>query len=121
MISVTSLLAATVASFVGIATQVEDVATGTALVCANATDAKEYASIHRDSVQNAIESQTDGKSCLVADVAFLTVKQSDRMRLNDATYVLTEILVIAIKTPFGYLSLDSSPAYTLVKVEERSI
>jgi hypothetical protein len=104
-----------------VAGHAQDVTTGATLLCASAADAKEYATVHRDDVQPAIQSATDGTSCRTADVAFVAGKKTDRLRLQDATYVLTEIVIVAVKTPYGYLSTDSSPAFTWLKVEERAV
>lgn len=105
-------------SFLTVSAQAQDVRTGDALICASAGDARDYAATHQDKVQTAIDSETDGKSCLVAKIAFVAGKQTDRLQQNDATYIVTEILVVAINTPYGYLKIHPSVAYTLLKLQE---
>lgn len=115
------LCVAALSSFLIVSAQAQEVKTGDALICATAADARDYAATHEDKVQAAIDSVTDAKSCLVTKVAFVPGKQTDRMQQKNATYVVTEILVVAVNTPYGYLSIHPSVAYTLLKLEEERV
>lgn len=97
----------------------QEVSTGDIVICATAADARNYAATHRDRIQTAIDNEADDKSCLVAKIAFVPGKESDRLQQQDATYIVTEILVVAVSTPYGYLSIRPSPAYTLLKLGDK--
>lgn len=88
------------------------------LICATAADAKNYAALHKDAIKRAIEGEIDAKACLIAKVAYLPGKQTERIEDNDTTYVLTEILIVAVKTPYGMLRMRPNLAYTLMPVDE---
>ena len=88
------------------------------LVCATAADAKNYAALHKDAIKSAIEGEKDAKACLIAKVAYLPGKQTERIEDKDTTYVLTEILIVAVKTPYGLLKMRPNLAYTLMPVDE---
>jgi hypothetical protein len=101
--------------------QAQDVRKGDAVICATLADARAYAATHQDKIQNAIDSETHAKACLVAKIAFVPGKVTDRMQQKDATYMVTEILVVAVGTPYGYLSIHPSLAYTLLKLDEKRV
>src|SRR5262245_20055038 len=88
------------------------------LVCATAADAKNYASLHKNEIRSAIEGEIDAKACLIAKVAFLPGKQTERIEDKDTTYILTEIMIVAVKTPYGMLRMRPNLAYTLMPVDE---
>jgi hypothetical protein len=88
------------------------------LVCATAADAKNYAALHKNAIRSAIEGEVDAKACLIAKIAFLPGKQTERIEDKDTTYVLTEILIVAVKTPYGMLKMRPNLAYTLMPVDE---
>jgi hypothetical protein len=90
------------------------------LVCATAADAKNYAALHKNGIRNAIEGEIDAKACLIAKVAFLPGKQTERIEDKDTTYVLTEIMIVAVKTPYGMLKMRPNLAYTLMPVDEEN-
>ena len=96
----------------------DEVRTDGALVCATEADAKNYAMLHKDQIQTSIEGEKDAKSCLVVKVAFVPGKQSDRFQQKDATYAVTEILIVAVKTPYGFVSMRPNLAYTLLRLNE---
>jgi hypothetical protein len=89
-----------------------------ALVCATEADAKNYAVVHKDQIQSSIAGEKDAKSCLVVKVAFVPGKQSDRLQQKDATYAVTEILIVAVKTPYGFVTMRPNLAYTLLRLNE---
>jgi hypothetical protein len=91
------------------------------LVCASPADAKTYASLHKDAVQSSIAGQADEKACLVTKVVFIPGKQSDRIEHNDGTYAVTEILIVAVKTPYGVLRMRPNLAYTLMRLNETRV
>jgi hypothetical protein len=88
------------------------------LVSATAADAKNYATLHKNAIRTAIEGEIDAKACLIAKIAFLPGKQTERIEDKDTTYVLTEILIVAVKTPYGMLKMRPNLAYTLMPVDE---
>jgi hypothetical protein len=88
------------------------------LVCATAADAKNYAALHKNGIRNAIEGEIDAKACLIAKVSFLPGKQTERIEDKDTTYFVTEILIVAVKTPYGMLRMRPNLAYTLMPVDE---
>src|SRR5947199_6089857 len=88
------------------------------LVCATAADAKNYAALHKNGIRNAIEGEVDAKACLIAKIAYVPGKQTERIEDKDTTYVLTEILIVAVKTPHGLLRMRPNLAYTLMPVDE---
>jgi hypothetical protein len=96
----------------------DEVRTDGVLVCATEADAKNYAMVHKDQIQSSIEGEKDAKSCLVVKVAFVPGKQSDRLEQSDATYAVTEILVVAVKTPYGFVGMRPNLAYTLLRLKE---
>jgi len=89
------------------------------LVCATAADAKNYAALHKNGIKTAIEGEVDAKSCLIAKIAYVPGKQSERIEDTDTTYILTEILIVAVKTPRGLLRMRPNLAYTLMPVDEQ--
>ena len=88
------------------------------LVCATPADAKSYAASHKDALQSSIAGEADEKACLVTKVVFIPGKQSDRIEHNDGTYAVTEILIVAVKTPYGVLRMRPNVAYTLLRLNE---
>ena len=88
------------------------------LVCATPADAKSYAASHNDAVQSSIANKADEKACLVTKVVFIPGKQGDRIEHSDATYAVTEILIIAVKTPFGVQRMRPNVAYALLRLNE---
>jgi hypothetical protein len=89
------------------------------LVCATAADAKNYAALHKNGIKTAIEGEVDAKSCLIAKISYVPGKQSERIEDTDTTYILTEILIVAVKTPYGLLRMRPNLAYTLMPVDEQ--
>ena len=98
-----------------------DVKEDNVLVCATPADAKSYAASHKDAVQSSIASQADAKACLVSKVFFISGQQSDRIEHSDATYAVTEILIIGVKTPAGVLRTRPNVAYTLMRLNETPV
>ena len=116
------LLGAALSCFLTALVQAQEVKTGHALICATADDARDYAAAHQDKVQTAIDSETHAKACLVAKIAFVPGNRTDRLQQKNATYVVTEILIVAVGTPYGYLSMQPpNIAYTLLKLQEEGV
>jgi len=115
------LLLSSSAAFAQPQLKADDVRTDGVLVCATEADAKNYATVHKDEIQSSIEGEKDAKSCLVVRVAFVPGKQSDRIEHKDATYVVTEILVVAVKTPLGFMKMRPNLAYTLVRLDGKKV
>jgi hypothetical protein len=98
-----------------------DVKEDNVLVCATPADAASYAATHKDAIQSSIAGQADEKACLVTKVLFIPGKQSDRIEHNDATYAVTEILIVGVKTPYGILRTRPNVAYTLMRLNETRV
>ena len=41
-----------------------------------------------------------------------------RVRNKDGSYAVTEILIVGVATPYGFLPIEPSVVYTLLKVAE---
>jgi hypothetical protein len=95
------------------------VTTDNVVICATAADAKSYAARHKHGIKSAIECETNAKTCLVAKIAFLPGKQIDLVEDKDATYTITEILIVAVSTPDGLLKIGPNLAYTLLRLPEQ--
>jgi len=95
-----------------------DVKEDNVLVCATQADAKSYAASHKNAVQSSIAGGADEKACVVTKVVFIPGKQSDRIEHSDATYAITEILIVAVKTPYGVLRMRPNVAYALLRLNE---
>jgi hypothetical protein len=91
------------------------------VVCATAADARSYAATHKDAIQNAIAGEITGKACVVAKIAFVPGKQSDRLEQKDATYAVTEIMIVGVKTPLGVLGIPPNLAYTLLRLQDQGV
>ena len=91
------------------------------VVCATAADARNYATTHKDAIQNAIADEITGKACVVAKIAFVPGKQSDRIEQKDATYAVTEIMIVGVSTPFGVLGIPPNFAYTLLRLQDQGV
>jgi len=95
------------------------------LVCATPADAKSYAASHRDTLQGSIageaDEKADEKACVASKVVFIPGKQSDRIEHSFATYAATEILIVAVKTPYGVLRMRPNVAYALLRLNETPV
>ena len=91
------------------------------VICATAADAKHYANMHKDGIQRAIDGAIDGKACLVAKIAFVPGKQSDRIEHKDAIYAVTEIMIVGVSTPLGVLGMRPNLAYTLLRLPDQGV
>jgi hypothetical protein len=98
-----------------------DVKEDSVLVCATAADAASYAARHKDAIQSSIAGEADEKACVVNKVVYIPGKQSDRIEYRDATYAVTEILIIAVKTPHGVLRTRPNLAYALLRLNETPV
>jgi hypothetical protein len=95
------------------------VTTDNVVICATAADAKNYAALHKHDIKSAIERETDAETCLVAKIAFFPGRQTDLVQDKNATYAVTEILIVAVSTPYGLLNIRPNLAYTLLRVPEQ--
>jgi hypothetical protein len=91
------------------------------VICATAADARNYATTHKDAIQSAIAGEITGKACVVAKIAFVAGKQSDRLEQKDATYVVTEIMIVGVSTPLGVLRIPPNSAYTLLRLQDQGV
>src|SRR4051794_24136551 len=93
----------------------------TVLVCATPADAKSYAASHKDALQTSIAGGADEKGCVATKVIFIPGQQGDRIEHSDATYAVTEILIVAVKTPRGVLRMRPNLAYALLRLNETPV
>ena len=91
------------------------------LVCATPADAMSYAASHKNSLQSSIAGGADDKACVATKVVFIPGKQGDRIEHSDATYAVTEILIVAVKTPRGVLRTRPNIAYALLRLNETPV
>ena len=101
--------------------QEADMKEDSVLVCATAADAKSYAASHKNAVQSSIAGGAEEKACVITKVMFIPGKQGDRIEHRDATYAITEILIVAVKTPYGVLRMRSNVAYALLRLNETPV
>jgi hypothetical protein len=99
----------------------EDVQAAKLVICGTVEKAQQFAVQNQD-IQAAIaadnETSTASASCLVAGIAYVSGKQMDRVRNKDGAYAVTEILIVGVETPYGFLAIEPSVVYTLIKVDE---
>jgi hypothetical protein len=88
------------------------------LVCATQADAMSYAASHKDALQASLAGGANDKACVATKVVFIRGKQGDRIEHSDATYAVTEILILAVKTPGGVLRTRPNLAYALLRLNE---
>jgi hypothetical protein len=107
-----------------------DVKAARMVICSSAEKAQSFAA-HQD-VQAAIaeDEKSSGKDasaagangagspCLVAGIAYVSGKQIERIQSKDASYHVTEILIVGVATPYGMLAIEPSVVYTLLKADE---
>jgi hypothetical protein len=94
---------------------------GDVLVCATPADAMTYAASHKDALQASIAGGADDKACVATKVVFIPGKQGDRIEHRDATYAVTEILIVAVNTPRGILRTRPSIAFALLRLNETPV
>jgi hypothetical protein len=91
------------------------------VVCATLADAKSYAASHKDGLQASIAGGAEDNSCVATKVVFIPGRQGDRIEYSDATYAVTEILIVAVKTPRGILRMRPNVAYALLRLNETPV
>jgi hypothetical protein len=91
------------------------------LVCATPADAMSYAASHKNALQASIAGGGGDKACVATQVVFIPGKQGDRIEHSDATYAVTEILILAVKTPGGVLRTRPNVAYALLRLKETPV
>jgi hypothetical protein len=109
--------------------QQQDVRAARLVICDTAEKAQHFATLHQD-IQAAIADNNDATnkvgsngasiSCLVAGIAYISGKQLERVQNNGASYHVTEILIVGVATPYGFLAIKPSVVYTLLKVEDEA-
>ncbi|MCC6890078.1 MAG: hypothetical protein IT536_16215 [Hyphomicrobiales bacterium] len=100
-----------------------DVHTAQLLICGTAEKAQRFAAEHPD-LAGALTGTQSGhaaaQSCLVAGIAYVNGKAVQRVRNNETSYDVTEITIVAVATPLGFLPITPSVVYTLIKVDEQA-
>jgi hypothetical protein len=100
-----------------------NVQTAGALICGTAEQARTFATEHPSDLQAALPmSNTHGAkgTCLFAQVAFVAGKAMDRIEQKNATYAVTEIVILGVATPYGVIAVKPNVAYTVLKVKEET-
>jgi len=99
----------------------QDVQSAKLVICGTAEKAQHFAARNQD-IQAAIAANNEAGStsapCLIAGIAYISGKQMDRVRNKDGSYAVTEILIVGVATPYGFLPIEPSVVYTLLKVAE---
>ena len=99
----------------------QDVQSAKLVICGTAEKAQHFAARNQD-IQAAIAANNEASStsapCLIAGIAYISGKQMDRVRNKDGSYAVTEILIVGVATPYGFLPIEPSVVYTLLKVAE---
>lgn len=105
----------------------QDVQAAKLVICGSAEKAQHFAAENQD-IQAAIakdESSGNGtgatsasNTCLVAGIAYVAGKPIERIHRKDASYDVTEILIVGVATPYGMLAIMPSVVYTLLKVND---
>lgn len=105
----------------------KDVQAARLVICDTAEKAQHFAAQHHDlqaaiANDNASNKTASGAAniCLVAGIAYISVKQMDRVQNKDGPYDVTEILIVGVATPYGLLAIEPAVVYTLLKVDEEA-
>jgi hypothetical protein len=102
----------------------QEVRTANTLICGSADHAKKFVSQNHD-LQQALatvnRATTAESSCLVAPIAYVAGKQIDRVERTEATYMVTEIMIVGVGTPYGVLAIEPAVVYTVLKVDEEAV
>lgn len=99
-----------------------DVLAAKLLICGTAEKAQRFAADHRDLAAALAGAEKGGATdtCLMASIAYVAGKPLRRVRASDQSYDVTEITIVGVATPFGFIAVPPSVVYTLVKVEEQA-
>jgi hypothetical protein len=99
----------------------QDVQAAKLVICGTAEKAQHFAAKDHD-IQAVIASNNEASSasspCLIAGIAYVSGQQVDRVRNKDVSYAVTEILIVGVETPFGFMAVKPEVVYTLFKVED---
>jgi hypothetical protein len=100
-----------------------NVQTGDALICGTAEQAKAFVASHPDNLEAAVAA-ANGKgvhgTCLSAQIAYVPGKAIGRIERPNVTYVVTEIMIVGVTTPYGIMAIKPDVAYTVLKVKEEA-
>jgi hypothetical protein len=102
----------------------QDVQTAKLVICGSAEKAQHFAAKHQD-IQAVIAADSDVTSgtsapCLIAGIAYITGQQLERVRNKGASYAVTEITIVGVATPYGFLGIKPEVVYTLLKVGDEN-
>ena len=112
-------------SLVAFGAKAEDISveSGTTLICGTPDEAKQLLVDNQD-LQHALAAVNDGssqsKSCLIAPIAYVTGKGMERIQRSDGTFVVTEIMIVGVGTPYGMLPIKPSIVYTVQQAQEEA-
>ena len=100
-----------------------DVKVANTLICGTADDTKRFLQ-SSENLQRALSTVNDGtnssKSCLVAPIAYVAGQQFDRVERSEGTFIVTEIMIVGVATPYGMLAIKPSVVYTALPVHEEA-
>ncbi|HEV3409303.1 MAG TPA: hypothetical protein VG095_03355 [Chthoniobacterales bacterium] len=111
-------------SLLAFGAKAQEVRTANTLICGSADHAKQFASQNQDLTQAlaTVNRAPNGEtSCLVAPIAYVAGKQLDRVERREATYMVTEIVIVGVGTPYGLLAIEPAVVYTVLKLDEEAI
>jgi hypothetical protein len=98
----------------------QDVQSAKLVICGTAEKAQHFAAKDHD-IQAVIaddEASTASAPCLIAGIAYISGQQVDRVHNKGASYAVTEIVIVGVATPFGFMAVKPEVVYTLLKVED---
>jgi hypothetical protein len=119
------LLWVVLSSFALLGAKAEDnkVQTADALVCGSPEQVKDFVVQHPENLRSALPAANmhgAKGTCLFAQVAFVAGKTMDRIEQPNVTYVVTEIVIVGVATPYGVIAVKPNVAYTVLKVKEET-
>ena len=99
------------------------VTSATTLICGTSDEVKQLLSDNQN-LQQVFAAVNEGssrsKSCLIAPIAYVTGKGIDRVERTDGTFIVTEILIVGVGTPYGMLAIKPSVVYTVQQAHEEA-
>ena len=113
---------AILSSLAALGAKADDIKASNALICGTADHARQFMAHHQD-FQGALAKVNEpgaATNCLAATIAYIPGKAVDRVERKDGIYVVTEIMIVGVGTPYGMLASQPSLAYTVLKVDEES-
>ncbi len=96
---------------------------GTGLVCNTQKQVEEFLAFNEADPQTAVlavnDEERDPTACGVANLAFVRGHNAITVRTKDATFRITDILVIGVVSDDGIRSVAPSVQFCLFRIDER--